>query len=185
MTRPDRRKGGGSKLARSQTVQVRLVPKVRYLADLAARKHRRTLSSFIEWAIEDSFSKVILLEDPESRSLADEAPDLWDVDEPDRFATLAMTHPDLLNHEEQILWKLIRETGHLWAGEYDDEGQWAWYIRKEALMHERLREQWDNLLSVARGEQPRDILPKVSEKPSPPPTRETPSRKKTPHTKEA
>lgn len=185
MTMQERRKGGGSKLARSQTVQVRLVPKVRYLADLAARKHRRTLSSFIEWAIEDCFSKIILQEDAESRSLADEAAELWDVDEPDRFAHLAMTHPDLLNHEEQILWKLIRETGHLWAGEYDDEGQWAWYIRKESLIHERLRDQWDNLLKVARGEQSRDTLPKVSDKQTPPPTRKAPSRKKTPHHKEA
>jgi hypothetical protein len=45
------RKGGGGKLSRSETVTVRLDPKLRYLAELAARLHRRTLSSYIEWAI--------------------------------------------------------------------------------------------------------------------------------------
>ena len=48
------RKGGGGKLARSETVTVRLDPKLRYLAELAARLHRCTLSSYIEWAINAS-----------------------------------------------------------------------------------------------------------------------------------
>ena len=72
MTQQNRRKGGGSKLSRSETVTVRLDQKLRYLAELAARKYRRTLSSFIEWAIEDTFNRIMLSEGPE-RSLADEA----------------------------------------------------------------------------------------------------------------
>ena len=45
------RKGGGGKLSRSETVTVRLDPRLRYLAELAARLHRRTLSSYVEWEI--------------------------------------------------------------------------------------------------------------------------------------
>ena len=41
-----KRKGGGGKLARSETVTVRLDPKLRYLAELAARIQRRSVSSF-------------------------------------------------------------------------------------------------------------------------------------------
>ena len=41
-------KGGGAKLSRSETVTVRLDPKLRYLAELGARSQRRTVSSFIE-----------------------------------------------------------------------------------------------------------------------------------------
>ena len=41
---------GGSKLNRTETVTIRLDPKLRYLTELAARKQRRTVSSFIEWA---------------------------------------------------------------------------------------------------------------------------------------
>ena len=45
MTEQEMRKAGGGKLSRSETVTVRLDPKLRYLAELAARIHRRTLSS--------------------------------------------------------------------------------------------------------------------------------------------
>jgi hypothetical protein len=173
MTQQERRKGGGSKLSRSETVTVRLDQKLRYLAELGARKHRRTLSSFIEWAVEDTLSRVTIYEnESSSRSLADEATDLWDVDEPDRFARLALMHPDLLTHDEQILWKLIRETGHLWLGHYDDDDQWTWIVRRESLIYERLRELWGDLRKVASGEQSRDTLPTVSQKSAPQPTDE-------------
>ena len=42
------------------------------------------------------------------------ASSLWDVDEPDRFAKLALYYPDLLNHEEQSIWKLVRECRFVW-----------------------------------------------------------------------
>ena len=58
---PTKRRGGGGKLARSETVTVRLAPKLRYLAELAARKQRRTLSSFIEWAIEETLETESVL----------------------------------------------------------------------------------------------------------------------------
>ena len=99
---------------RSQIVSVRLDPRLKYLAELAARRQRRPLSSYVEWAIERSLSHVE--PDPDSMSnqpetFADVASELWDVDECDRFAKLALSYPDLLDHEEQRLWKLIRENG--------------------------------------------------------------------------
>jgi hypothetical protein len=48
----------GGKLGRSATVTVRLDPKTRYLAELMARKQRRTLSSFVEWAVEQTLGQV-------------------------------------------------------------------------------------------------------------------------------
>jgi len=72
-------KSGGGKLSRSETVTVRLDPKLRYLAELAARKQRRTVSSFIEWAIEDALKRVSISEDQNSeRTIHDEALTLWD-----------------------------------------------------------------------------------------------------------
>lgn len=117
MTASEKRKGGGGKLLRSETVTVRLDPKLRYLAELAARKQRRTLSSYIEWAIEDSLR--IPLREPAGAlrplPLSQEAWFLWDVDEADRFAKLALRHPDLLTHDEQVRWKLVRESHSLWG----------------------------------------------------------------------
>ena len=148
MAETDKRKGGG-KLARSETVTVRLDPKLRYLADLAARKQRRTLSSYIEWAIEDSLHRIQLYS-TEGESLADESAALWDVDESDRFAKLALRHPDLLTHEEQVRWKLIRENGLIWRGRYaDNGGEWTWNVREESLNFSTLRDHWESFCNAA------------------------------------
>lgn len=160
MTEQERKKGGGSKLSRSETVTVRLDPKLRYLAELAARKHRRTLSSFIEWAIEDALSKIIIYEDErESISIAAVASNLWDVDDADRLVKLAINYPDLLTHDEQILWKLIRENGSLWRGSFDKNNEWSWNIKESAFIFERLRNDWVIFKAVAEGFGEKNILP--------------------------
>ncbi len=147
--RPKGRSGGG-KLARSETVTVRLDPKLRYFAELAARKQRRTLSSFIEWAIEQSLNEVHFSDFGQSYSMASELSELWDVDEADRFAKLALSHPDMLLHDEQVLWKLIRENRYVWKGHYDrDTKRFTWEVRQEDLVFERLRQFWDAFRSVA------------------------------------
>jgi hypothetical protein len=158
LSETEKRKGGG-KLARSETVTVRLDPKLRYLAELAARRQRRTVSSYIEWAIEDSL-KHFSLDLNGNGALADEAEALWDVDEADRFARLALRHPDLLTHEEQVLWKLLKENGLLWRGKYAGfDQQWTWTVREESLMYDRLRKHWAKFCSVAEGSAPASELP--------------------------
>lgn len=160
-----KRKGGGGKLSRSETVTVRLDPRLRYLAELAALKQRRTVSSFIEWAIEDCLGRVYLQEggygnDP-GTSVADASTKLWDVDDADRFAKLALSYPDLLTHEEQKRWKLIRENGYLWRGKTNkNSGEWTWQVEEASLCFDRLRERWDDFCAVARGDALRDTLPK-------------------------
>ena len=109
------RKGAGGKLSRSETVTVRLDPRLLYLAELAARSHRRTLSSYIEWVIAGSLDCQMVRPTgaapsiPE-QSIANEAEYLWDVDEADRFAKLARRYPHLMSHDEQVRWKLISTT---------------------------------------------------------------------------
>ncbi len=147
---------------RSETVSVRLDPKLRYLAELAARKQRRTLSSFVEWAIEDTLERVFLTENDMNRaaSLKALAADLWDVDAPERFATLAISYPEMLTHTEQVLWKLIRENGALWRGRFrQDTGWYVWELNADALRRDKLREFWDLFNKVARGEAPPSELP--------------------------
>ena len=157
MTSEEKRKGGGGKLARSETVTVRLDPKLRYLAELAARKQRRTVSSFIEWAVEESLDRVYL---DNNTSITDVAAALWDVDEPDRFAKLALSYEYMLTHEEQVLWKVICETGRVWRGQHDSEGEWVWSVNSKTLVYDCLRKYWDDFKKVASGEAGREILPK-------------------------
>lgn len=165
------KKGGGSKLNRTQTVTLRLDPRLRYLTELAARTQRRTTSGFIEWAIEGSLKEIIL--EPANAennrgdvTLADESYTLWDVDEPDRFILLAINYPHLLTHEEQILWKIIRENGFFWKGKYASgpSAEWTWTVRMTSLIPERLGENWEPLKSVADGSEDKKILPKISRK---------------------
>lgn len=158
---------GGAKLSRSETVTVRLDPKLNYLCELAARAQRRTKSSFIEWAIADSLKRVQLPEVPydqrnfegEDPTVQEKASQLWHVDEPDRVAALALIAPALLTHEEQLIWRLVRESGYVWKGQYDKNGDWKWTPTEQSLLHERLREHWDTFKAVALGELPPDKLP--------------------------
>lgn len=159
MTEQEKRKGGGGKLSRTETVTVRLDPRLRYLADLAARKQRRSLSSYIEWVIEESLKKTYLASEHEqAESLAEQAPALWDVDDADRFVKLALRHPQLLTHEEQVRWKLISENGYLWRGRYDC-GEWTWRLTEDSLSRDRLREHWEAFCQVAETGVGRDRLP--------------------------
>jgi len=102
-------KKGGGELNRTQTVTIRLDPKLRYLTDLAARSQRRTTSGFIEWAIETALKEVGVYSEitRDSVSLSDIKDSLWDVDEPHRFLKLAIEFPNLLNHHEQVLWQCL------------------------------------------------------------------------------
>jgi hypothetical protein len=160
----ERSRGRGGRLTRSETVTVRLDPKLRYLAELAALKHRRTLSSFIEWAIEDTLARVKLREgtgygNDSGTTVAEDAEWLWDVDDADRFAKLALRYPELLTHEEQKRWKVIRENSSLWRGNYGANNRWVWTVAEDKLNYGRLRENWELFCAVARGEKPASSLP--------------------------
>lgn len=116
MAQRENSKKGGGKLARSETVTVRLDPKLRYLAELAARKQRRTLSSFIEWAIERSLDDVAIQDSKkgERSNLSLLGDKLWDVGSSERLLRLAVKCPELLTYKEQRMWKFIDEWGALW-----------------------------------------------------------------------
>lgn len=158
---------GGRK---SEVITIRLDPRLKYLAELAARRQRRPLSSYVEWAIEQSLSQVHPsydnsdLYEGQPATFADVASYLWDVDESDRFACLAFQYPELLTHEEQVVWKLIKGCGYLWRGKYEGiDQEWTWKIQESSLMKQRLRETWSKFLSVASGERPPGDLPKWQE----------------------
>ena len=161
------RKGGGGKLARTETVTVRLDPKLRYLTELAARKHSRTVSSYIEWRLKASLDTedVRPVNTPAHvaapETIGTEAEYLWDVDDADRFAKLALRYPHLLTHEEQVRWKLIRDNGYLWRGSYRSgpRKEWDWNREEGSLNFERLREHWATFCSVADTGSGHDKLP--------------------------
>lgn len=160
------RKSGGAKTTRTETVTVRLDPELRYLAEIAARVQRRTLSSYVEWAILESLKSVPVsdrLRDGARPTIFDFASELWDVDEADRFVRLAFLAPDLLNFDEQVLWKLIREYGYFWQGNWegrDGKQEWVWSCDGCSIIYERVRQEWGSLKKIAAGDFDESILPR-------------------------
>lgn len=144
-----------SKMSKSEITSVRLDPKLRYLAELAARKQRRSLSSYIEWAVEKSLEKVDLYtgtgyNSDESVTVFDASGDLWDVDESERFVRLAIRYPELLTHEEQERWKMLGDSGLLHAARNRTRtGQidWDWSALEDKVFPE-LRLNWTGLLDA-------------------------------------
>jgi hypothetical protein len=158
------RDSGGRK---SEVITIRLDPRLKYLAELAARRQRRPLSSYVEWAIEQSLEIVqpaYQSVGPDAgKSFAQVASSLWDVNIADRFANLALSYPDLLTHEEQILWKQIKECPFVWKLRRMPGGLWEWTISPSSLLRDRLKEHWALFEKVARGDASPDALPQTTE----------------------
>lgn len=146
------RKSGGAKLSRSETVTVRLDPKLRYLANLAARQLRRTLSSYIELTVERGLAdvEVEFKGYGTKMSISDITEDLWDVDEATRFTILAFNSPSLLSYEEQVLWKCINENPTFWTNNS--------HTQKSFLLSE-LKKHWETLKKITDGELDERALP--------------------------
>lgn len=152
---------------RTEVFAMRLDPKLKYLAEIGARKQRRSLANFIEWAIEVGLKHVDLSENSQySKTVLDQSGELWDIEEAERFIKLAFIAPDLLTYDEQILWKIICETGHVWKGDHNNDGDWQWKITIKNLNLDRLRKHWEDFKKVANGEADRSILPVTLKKES-------------------
>lgn len=138
--------GGGSNLNRSEVVTVRFDPRLRYLAEIAARKQRRTVSSFIEWAVETALEQVTLAEGGAfgevRETVAGEARRLWDADESERFVRLAILYPELLTFDEQQKWKAIQDSGLLSPARTEHGFDWKVL---EAKVFPSIRRRWREL----------------------------------------
>lgn len=135
-----KRRGGGGKLARTENVQVRLDPKLRYAAELAAGKERRTLSSFVEWAVERAVKEVSVTRDKEGNpvSAAEVTDEVWGHYEADRLVGIATLYPELLTHKEQVIWEVIQQEEPLW--------------KTGSLDRSLLRTCWGSILNLAEND---------------------------------
>ncbi len=150
-----------SKTKSVENFTLRLDPKLKYLAELAARSQRRSLTSFIEAAIDKELAQTMPPHNNISEAISFKEMDqfLWDVDEVDRFVKLAIYMPSLLSYDEQHLWKLIRENGGVWLGTYIN-GYFDWDTRQEQYVDiKHLRKCWDDFKAVANGTADESILP--------------------------
>ncbi len=142
-----KKKGAGGGLTRSQVVTVRFDPKLKFAAELAARKQRRSVSSFIEWAVGEAIAKVKL---DENNNINDVMNQVWDVEDSDRFVKLALNFPELLTYDEEKLWKIITEYEPFWRGEVAG-GEYGG-INSDSISLGVLRNNWETLQKIIVGE---------------------------------
>lgn len=146
------RKKKGNKLTRSEIVTVRLDPKLKYGMELAARRQRRTVSGYIEWAVARSLSEVAEASGgDQKRSIRDVLDAVWSPLPHFRFLKLAEMYPQLMSIEEEIIWNEIQRNDVFWFEEDlgPDGGKF------KAIDRDLVSEFWDQLQEVADGE--RDI----------------------------
>lgn len=150
-------KGGRT---RSSVVTVRFDPQTKYAAELAARKQRRTLSSYIESAIEENVKHITGFNGEfvqggyvtKNLSIAEIAWLTWDVDEPDRIINLALYVPELLSFEEQQVWKVVSECDYFWNGGISIREKINLYENKKTIVnYDNIREKWNDILGVIEG----------------------------------
>ncbi|MGH8658508.1 MAG: hypothetical protein ACREV4_08555 [Gammaproteobacteria bacterium] len=90
---------------------MRLDPSLRWAVELAARKQRRTVSGFLEWAAALALHEVEIEEKLSAKTASDKT---FDALEPDRLMRLALRFPELLNHDEQVIFKFVKEMPAFW-----------------------------------------------------------------------
>jgi predicted transcriptional regulator len=167
MARPPSTRSAGAKLHRTETVSIRLDPRLNYLCELAARSQRRTKSSFIEAAIDEKIQSMSIANWRDSDipdTLGDRADFLWHVREHERLISLGLVAPHLMTFEEQEIWATISEHGHFWRGRWVREGdveRWAWSRDDSSILRDRVGEWWDTIVKVAHGELDRSKLPQL------------------------
>ena len=169
MARRPKERGGGT-LSRSETVTIRLDPRLNYLCELAARVQRRTKSSFIEAVIDGAMSSISLEPrgDPQhTLTLGDRADQLWHVRDYERLVALARLAPHLMTMQEQEIWALICEHGSFWRGRWVQEGDeevWTWQCNPNDVAIDRVAEHWKEILGVVEGSADKDSLPAFSKR---------------------
>lgn len=101
----------GSKLNKSESVQVRFDPKLKMAAELLAARERRTLSSLTEWAMERTVKEMPVTTNTNGNPVTawQVANECWDENQYLRIYTLGDNYLDLLTYDERHLLGIMRE----------------------------------------------------------------------------
>jgi hypothetical protein len=101
-------KKAATKGNRSENLNLRFNPRLKYLAGIQARNERRTLSNLIENAVEAYLARTGVTIGGKKTSLLDWSEPLWAINEAERFVRFATEFPFLLTFEEEHLWAIIQ-----------------------------------------------------------------------------
>lgn len=93
----------GSRLSKSESVQVRFDPILKMAAEIAAGRERRSLSSFVEWAVEQAVRQSNVTRDQAGDEITAwaVASECWANDDFSRLMKLAARYPDVMTIRER------------------------------------------------------------------------------------
>ena len=111
---------------RGDVFAIRFDQRIKYMADLAARKERRSLTNFVEWAMERALRDIDLFSDNHGHTVKAGAAAklLWDIQPAERLKKLHQHCPELLTYEEQHVLSVIndfRTAGHPGIGFFNGQ----------------------------------------------------------------
>lgn len=185
-----KKEGAGGRLNRSEIVQARLNPKIRFAADLVSRYERQTLSSLIESSLDLYLTTckigINIKNSYEKLSVKEAVELLWSPDEAIRFIKIASSLSELLTNQEADLWLFILDTQYFWAHYnlkvIDPKTKLIKYRMEplydhpegvtEGIIIEHLQEYWD-AIQTEEGRKMVKIPDKIGKTIDPPPGVET------------
>jgi len=98
----------GSRMGKSETIQLRLNPLSKWALELAAGRERRSLSSFIEWATEKLIRELHgAFKQGRDISVWEVAEKCWHPDPIWRLVRLASDYPELLTFNDRAQWQAV------------------------------------------------------------------------------
>jgi hypothetical protein len=134
---------------RTESLTIRIAPKTKYLAQLAAATHRPvaiSLSSLIEKELLDAVHRTIITEFNVETSLLDMAEELWADEEADRMVKLAERLPFLLTEEQEWIWEKVQGNQKYWLKPLS---KGLYNVSSVTFNFEALRADWDSLKAKA------------------------------------
>jgi hypothetical protein len=151
-----RHKGGGGKLNRSEIIQARLGPKLKFGSELLAKKEHCTLSTLVGIALEKYSENYPIkvhkkVHPTQEMTLKDLVELVWSPDEGVRFLKTALTIPTMLTHEEEDFFHYLINIQYFWAFyevTYNDtngnflRSEWRRYHHIDGLIAEHINEYW-------------------------------------------
>lgn len=149
---------------KTETLTLRLDPKVKMMIELISRIRRQSITGVIESAIEEIASNTDTPFSVDGRTRSSDVStmmrDLWSTDESERFINLCYHCPALMTYEEQRIWETVKASA-IFDGNVEGAAQTAWEIEGLGFLdYLQIRHHWVELLEhVEANKDSRTIVP--------------------------
>lgn len=98
----------GSKMVKSEALQVRFDPILKWAAEIAAGRERRSLSSFLEWSTERLVKELpVVIKNGREITAWQIAEECWHPDPIWRLVRLASDYPETLTFDDRAKWQAV------------------------------------------------------------------------------